>query len=69
MLQLGEGGEEENIGISLLATKFKSSRVIAHHLCSIARYFSKLVKQLAAREKKGAGSSKAAVIRNFLLSY
>lgn len=67
MLKLGEGTEEENLGISLLATKFRNLKTIAHHLWSMSRYFAKLTKQLATREKKP--NSKSAVIRNFLQSY
>ena len=46
LLRLSEGGEEENMGLSLTASKFKNLKAIAHHLWSISKYFSKLIKQL-----------------------
>jgi hypothetical protein len=37
------------MGLSLTVTKFKNLKAIAHHLWGIAKYFSKLMKQLDAK--------------------
>jgi flagellar biosynthesis chaperone FliJ len=57
------------MGMNLTITKFKNLKIISHHLWNISKYFSKLIKQLEAKEKKGASSKQISIIRNFLQSY
>ena len=64
-----EAGEQENMGLKLTAGKFKNLKLISHNLWSISKYFSKLVKQLEAKEKKGAAGNKSNMIKQFLQSY
>lgn len=69
LLKLCEGGEEENMGLNLTAGKFKNLKMIAHHLWSISKYFTKLTKQLDTKTKKGSVGGKGLIIKNFLQSY
>ncbi len=57
------------MGLKLSAGKFKNLKVISHNLWSISKYFSKLVKQLEAKEKKGSAGNKSTLIKQFLQSY
>ena len=58
------------MGLNLLTGKFKNLKSIGHCLWSISKYFSKLTKQLQAKEKKGASAGgKSAIIRKFIQSY
>lgn len=57
------------MGMNLTIGKFKNLKNISHHLWNISKYFSKLAKQLEAKEKKGASSRQISIIRNFLQSY
>lgn len=57
------------MGIKLTVSKFKNLKIISHHLWSISKYFSKLVKQLQAKQKKGSAGNKSTLIKTFLQSY
>ena len=57
------------MGLNLTAGKFKNLKMIAHHLWSISKYFTKLTKQLDTKTKKGSVGGKGLIIKNFLQSY
>ena len=61
LVKLGEG--EEVLGTNILMNKFKNMKVVSHHLWNMAKYYTKLNKQLNSRDKKG---NKSAIIREFL---
>jgi hypothetical protein len=69
LLKICETGEQENMGLKLSVGKFKNLKIISHHLWSISKYFTKLVKQLYAKEKKGSSGNKSQLIKTFLQSY
>jgi len=57
------------MGLNLTVGKFKNLKIIAHHLCNIAKYFTKLTKQLESKTKRGSAGGKGAIIKNFMQSY